>query len=298
MSVVTALLVRWQGGFMERTDTGSVTSWGRKEGFLQLGNIANEGEVDRVCTAVFGFQSEPRVATVLSIEPQATDPDGVDHHDEPYVDFGVGDTITAPDVDGTASVQRVVALTVAEDNDGEVTFANELKNQLTVQDERFADQLKRMSNGTLQGSSLSASPNPGPVYTKAENGDSVGALRGFVNEQLLRRAPNADPAPRVGIFGGTFDPSDTQKLETDFTITLTAGATGHTFIPFPAAFPTGLLSAVPVLGEPGVGGVPYLLTVLNSSSDNTGFTVLAVDVNGIGYPTGYDLVLNVRAAGW
>lgn len=282
------MLVRWKGGYMEETDAGGVTEWGRKEGFLQLGNVTEVTEVDRISAAVLGFQGEPRVATTLSIEPSG---DG----DEPFVDFAVGDTITAPDETEAAATQRVMSLTVVEDENGEVTYANELRNTLALQEERFDNQLKQMSNGTLRGSSDSASPNPGPIYTNAENGDSVGALRTYMNTQLLRRQQIWQD-PGNPIFG-TFDPAADQQIVLDDTFNMTSGLAGFTNIDISGAFPSGLMNAMVQMGD-APGGFAYYVTVLNGSSDNNQIAVLIVDAAGSAYPDTSPLVVNVHAVGW
>lgn len=295
MAVVTVMLVRWFGGYKEAVDAAGVSAWGRKEGFLQLGNVTEEDEVDRIVAAVFGFQSAPRVATTIGIEPRGVDPDGVDHHDEPYVDFDLGDTITAPDENGATSAQRVMSLTVVEDDNGDASFATELKNTFQVQSELFDRQLKKLLNGSMQGASVSAAPNPTGSVTKAENGDSVGSLRLYTNSQLLRRPVTPQLAPYAGIFG-TFDPATQQLIEFDFPITMTSGIGGFTAIPL-GTFPTGLMSAMVQMGDIPGGGV-YSIAVINSSSDNTQIAVLVVDSAGAPYPDTTAITFNMHAVGW
>lgn len=161
MAVATALLVRWVDGYLNVNDAGGVAAWGRKEGFLTLGNVPSAEEVARIAAAVLASQAAPRVATAMGIEPETGG------GSEAYVDFVVGDTVTAPDEGGGTSVQRVVSLTVAEDENGEITVAPELNSSFQVQDEVLNRWLKRLINGTLKGASASASPVPPRSTTNA-----------------------------------------------------------------------------------------------------------------------------------
>lgn len=158
MPVVNSLLVRWFGGYIELVNPTSSAARGRKEGLLQLGNISTLDEATRIGEGFLALNADPRVATNLGVEPAGGG-------DEPFVDFSVGDTITAPDEDGTASEQRVVSLTVSEDDNGEVTYATELKETLLVQEEQFNRQLKLLLAGTMKGAAKNASPIMPPPVT-------------------------------------------------------------------------------------------------------------------------------------
>lgn len=162
MAVVTELAIRWAGGYTKVGDVAAQALWGVKQGFLQLGQVTELDEVTRIALVILGFQGDPKVATTLGVEPDGSG-------DEPYVDYQVGDTITAPDEDGATSVQRVVSLTVSEDDNGEVTYANELKASFVVQEEAFDRQLKTLLNGTLKGRTQQANPLPTGSVTRAQN---------------------------------------------------------------------------------------------------------------------------------
>lgn len=161
MAVVTLLLVRYNGGYFEVENAAAVAQWGRKEGFVQLGSVSDHDEAERIATAILGFQNAPRVATTLGVEP-------VGVGDAPYADYAVGDTISAPDVGGALGTQRVMSLTVAEDADGDVTFANELKATFLVQEEAFDRQLKKLLNGSMRGQTLAANPLPTGSVIRAD----------------------------------------------------------------------------------------------------------------------------------
>ncbi len=155
------LLVRDAGGFFSVEDLGSQATYGVRQGFLALANVSSRVEATAVANATLANIATPRVATSIGIEPTGTG-------DEPYVDFGVGDYITAPDETGTSS-QRVVSITVVEDDNGEATFAPELRSTTDVQEERIAKQLTRLVNGGLRGKSNSAAPNLAQPVTGIAN---------------------------------------------------------------------------------------------------------------------------------
>lgn len=145
------LLVRDANGFFTVEDAGSQATYGVRQSLLSLANVTSRLEATAVAQATLATMSQPHVATGMGIEPTGTG-------DNPYVDFGVGDYVTAPDETGTSS-QRVVSITVVEDENGEATFAPELRSTLDVQGERIAKQLTRLINGSLQGRSNSAAPS-------------------------------------------------------------------------------------------------------------------------------------------
>lgn len=158
MPIVNSLLVRWFGGYLEVMNGASETANGHKEGLLQLGSVTTLDEATRIANGLLVLTADPRVATELGVEPSGVG-------DEPYVDYDLGDTITAPDEDGGDSSQRVVSITVAEDENGDVSFANELKDTVLVQEEQFNRWLKLLLAGTLRGTAKNATPVPPPAVT-------------------------------------------------------------------------------------------------------------------------------------
>lgn len=293
MGVATHLLVRYGGGYTTIDDAAAVAAWGRKEGFLQLGGVSDRDQAERVALGVLAFLAAPRVTTTLGIEPTGT-------ADEPYVDFLVGDSITAPAEDGSSSEQRVVSLTVSEDDNGEVTFANELNAPFLLAEEAFNRQLKKLLGGALRGQTQAANPLPTGSVTRADTGDSIGAVRDYINQQFLKRSASNIAGTRSGIgtSGGTFDPSTDQELGEDFYVSMTSGTAGYTTVPL-SGFPTGLLSAQVQLAEPlPPGAAPYFVSVVESSCSNAQVEILVVDAAGAPYPDATGIELMVHATGW
>lgn len=291
MGVATVLLVRYGGGYIEVQNAAAVAAWGHKEAFLQLGAVSDRDQAERVANAVLAFQGDPRISTTLGIEPTGVG-------DEPYVDFAVGDEITAPDETGGSSLQRVMSLTVAEDENGDVSFANELKANFLIPEEAFNRQLKKLLNGSIRGQTQAANPLPTGSVTRADSGDSLGALRAYTNLQLLQRMERSPLSNVTGPGGGTFDPTTDQATQFDGTF-IVHSVSGYATLAFPTdTFPNGLLTIVSVQVGELLAGTPYFAVPINSSSDRTQVTALVVDVSGAAYPDATDLVLNLTAIGW
>lgn len=291
MGVATALLVRYAGGYTVVEDAAAIAAWGRKEGFLQLGGVSDRDQAERVATAVLGFQGAPRVTTTLGVEPTGT-------ADEPYVDYDVGDSITAPDEAGGSSSQRVVSITVVEDENGDVSFANELKAPFLLEEEAFNRQLKKLLNGSMRGQTQAANPLPTGSVTRADTGDSIGALRDYTNQQLLKRTQRSPLSNVTGPGGGTFDPATDQPIQFDGTFTIQTTA-GYGTCTFPTdTFPTGLLTIISVQVGDLLAATPYIAFPLNATSDRTQVDVLITDVSGAAYPDATDVDVNLTAVGW
>lgn len=152
MALVNAVLVRYATGYLWVEDAGSISSYGRREGFLSLGSASSSGEAQRTGEAILAQRSTPEVAVSAGMEPVG----GV----APYASFDVADHINVPDETGTPASMRVVAVTVSEDDEGNPIYVPELQTLNQELDQRLAQALKAMGNGTLGGTALSASPAP------------------------------------------------------------------------------------------------------------------------------------------
>lgn len=259
MPITTVLLVRYAGGYREVVDAGAVASRGRLEGFLTLGVLPTEADVDAVGAGVLGSVANPRVATVAGIEP--------DPADEPYVGFGLGDTVTMPDETGSPGLVRVRSIAVGEDPEGNPIFGPEVNAAPLEVEERLQRWLRSLANGSLGGAVAAASPaggggGPGLVTTAptavAGSGSIGGSGSGGVTMVVATAAaPTAGwtwprlPVPvsrrcsRLDITAGTAASSGTTTVNLlrngaiVGTVTLAAGATDN------------YASGLDVLFEPG-----------------------------------------------
>lgn len=153
MGLANALLVRYASGYLWVEDAASIAQWERREGYVTLGQVESPAEATRIATAILADRAQPAVSISAGLEPSGAG-------DDPYDDFGVGEYVTAPDEDGSPASLRLVSLTVAEDEEGNPTFAPELQTLADVRDQTLQRWLKRMSNGTLGGTVQSASTAP------------------------------------------------------------------------------------------------------------------------------------------
>lgn len=147
-----ALLVRWNGGWHEVTLPASISTHGRRVGLLSL-SVDSLQEAIRIAEkqlAIFGNQ---RGELSIGLEPANVDDllDPLTTTDLPYWQFYVGDVLGSPS-------QRVVQLSVKEDDDGNVTYAPVLNDVLMAAEERWEQAIKKMDDGTMRGDSKVATP--------------------------------------------------------------------------------------------------------------------------------------------
>jgi hypothetical protein len=151
MPLVTTFLARWGGGWHEVTDSGAEISYGRREALLGLGALASLAEVERVAVEALVAFAAPREEITASILPTTGD--------DAYLDWNVGDTVTVPDSAGSPVVERVVGITVSEDNgSGRAVVNPTMRDAIVPADARMMQAVKKMVNGTLRGDAKVAQP--------------------------------------------------------------------------------------------------------------------------------------------
>jgi len=158
MAITNALLIRWANGYVEAVDQASIDEHGRKEGFLQLGNVQSEETAERLAEALFAKLAQPQVATTLAIRPTGSG-------DEPWLDVFVADFLTAPDDEGGTSSQRMLALTTSADDEGNPIHVPELRSRVEGEADRVHRWLKRLANGALGGVTSQPAPAQSGIGT-------------------------------------------------------------------------------------------------------------------------------------
>lgn len=133
-------LVRWAEGWKYRGTAGSGTVT------LSHPDYAVEAAVDTLVDAELAeaVADEGTVSVQANVVPRNGD-------DRPLVDFGPGDGVFFPNIDGTKTLYRCMAITVAEDANGNVNFtieANSLAEENALRSERY---VKLASPGSLSG---------------------------------------------------------------------------------------------------------------------------------------------------
>ncbi|MGZ4596280.1 MAG: hypothetical protein ACXV3V_05075 [Actinomycetes bacterium] len=115
--VKTRALVRHGAGWIEYVD-GAASSYGRRETGLVVGSTYSDSQAQTFSVAAFNDLGKPEI-TLPVTTTSAAGP-------QPYVDYTVGDIITAPGLLGTPSKGRLMSLSVEENTGGDLKFSHEL----------------------------------------------------------------------------------------------------------------------------------------------------------------------------
>lgn len=148
MPITNALLVRYRDGY-KTGFSANLSTYGRREGFLNIGDVSEVNAVNATITQVLAVQSVLQEAVTIGVEPTSSD-------DTPYLGVWVGDYVTAPAADGTPTSYRVVSMTATCDDEGFAKFVPELRTRTDEVAERTRLWLKRIGDGTLAGRSQKA----------------------------------------------------------------------------------------------------------------------------------------------
>jgi hypothetical protein len=146
--ITNVLLVRYRDGY-KTGSAADLATYGRREGFLNIGDVSEINAVNATITQVLATQSVLQQAVTLGVEPSADD-------DTPYLGVWLGDYVTAPAANGTATSYRVVSITATCDDEGFAKFVPELRTRTDEVAERTRLWLKRIGDGTLAGRSQKA----------------------------------------------------------------------------------------------------------------------------------------------
>lgn len=150
--MINALLVRWNGGWSEVTRGGSIGTFGRTEAVLGLGAISSYTEMARVAAGQLDVYANPREEINTAVLP-------VGPTDDAYLSFGVADTVTVPARLGGSTVEKCIEISISEDNDtGRAQVSPTFHDVILAREEAFGQALKKMTNGTVAGTSKVATP--------------------------------------------------------------------------------------------------------------------------------------------
>lgn len=162
MALTNAYLVRWARGLLEVADAASIAAYGRHEGYLPLNGSQSPQDASQVAERVLAVRAYPQLATTIGLRPTGAG-------DNPYVDFDLGDWLSAPDDDGTTTPARVRSLSTRDhpDNTGQVVFTPELRSLPAESEDVLGRWLQRMATGG--GASHSTAPSiPIPIPPRPE----------------------------------------------------------------------------------------------------------------------------------
>ncbi len=118
--VTNVYLVRWAQGWLEVDDAASIAANGRHEEFFSAGQANTVEEATRLADVLLDANAPARDDQVIEVEP-------IGAGDEPYTNFAVGDTVTAPDKAGAAVSRRVARIAVTADGEGNAYYRLEFE---------------------------------------------------------------------------------------------------------------------------------------------------------------------------
>lgn len=199
MTTPTKLLIRWQHGY---TTVGA----GSKLGYLTLGSMS-QAEAEKVGTKELARLAAAGEQISLGADPNPGHADdavftGWDLGDYVYAPTRADHRITALDADGYAdpdgtgkltatggAVARVMQISIGEDVDGNIDVLPELSSLVDERAVRIQRSLKRMVDGTLDGSSAVAQPIVTPEYVPARRPGSTTQTFSWNPQSLTRSSP-------------------------------------------------------------------------------------------------------------
>jgi hypothetical protein len=208
--IVNSLLARYKGGFSTDTDSTSVGTYGRREGYLSLTEVTNTPNVTIASARYLSRFGSPFSSITARLSPAST-------ASTPYVgQWYPGATITVPRPStGANSVAQVRAITMTEDDSGNVVFAPELLTLLETRAAQTDLYLRRLGEGTLNGRAAAAT-----VAGDIDPDMKSGRVQTF--EQVF-----SQDAPTVSV-SPDYVPSDYGRLLTVNATMVTPGSTSTT----------------------------------------------------------------------
>ena len=87
--IANVLLIRYFGGWHERTNPDSIPTRGRRETLLGLGAAQSTGEVERIADGQLTAFARDRVAVAADVDP-------TNEAATPYLGYKLGDAIVIP----------------------------------------------------------------------------------------------------------------------------------------------------------------------------------------------------------
>lgn len=155
--ICTSALVEWRDGFVLVENEAAPVYVGRKIDAPEVNTDAAAERIGTDAVAVFGTE---RVQGRAQLHPR-------DDTQRPGVGFDVADTVDAPDRTLALVPQTIQSYTVTVDADGEPRFQVEFGDSIFDQQERFANWLKGIQNGSLGGRTFQVTPYRQEVFAES-----------------------------------------------------------------------------------------------------------------------------------
>lgn len=125
-------LIQYDGGWTRFRAKSSKKRLGTREAYLEIGHAKNDKSAERIVrkasNGVAWAQKRAGTSDIVK-RPEGAPGGGLIAVDgaRPFLDFGVGDTIKAPNARGVLTKHRVMALSCSEDADGILSYDPELE---------------------------------------------------------------------------------------------------------------------------------------------------------------------------
>lgn len=146
------------------TVSGTVSTFGRREQFLDLNNVANQTKAERYANKMMKNSASATDGATAEV----TD-DGV----KPYIDYTIGDYVWVVAKNGARTKYRVRALTITADGDGNIRIVPELGTVQANLDERLRKALKRLESRNAKGDASSLTPPQSGLTSTVPSGTLV-----------------------------------------------------------------------------------------------------------------------------
>lgn len=138
-----AYLVQTPTGFQERLDAASILAYGRREGYLSLGQTTDGDYITAAVDAAFARTSDEAKTYTYEV----LDVDGA----RPYVDWDLGDWVLGHNETGALERLRIRGITVKEDGQGFAKYIPEVGTLNYELEERLTRWLSSMTPGAGGG---------------------------------------------------------------------------------------------------------------------------------------------------
>ena len=176
------LLVKYPGGYLERSDATRVAAEGRVERLVTFQTPYRQ-QVEHLADSMLADLASPWAVTVDYLPTSPAE--------EPYTGYQVGDEMTYPDHTGTPTTKRVMAVSVTADEEGNPIFVPELGEVPAAEAVRIQGEASAGASAATEAVKFSS-----PEFTGQFGG---GGGQGYVGGTGLRSGD-----PQSGVFAGAY----------------------------------------------------------------------------------------------
>jgi len=133
------LFVKWSSGSFQVDDAASQATYGVLPLYVTM-DAPTLVEAQRRAQFILGNSSQPRDAITASIAPKV-------FADRPYTSYELGDKITVPTRTGGTSPEKLLALSVGHDAEGNAVIGAELQTRILERERQQEDLFEQLGSG-------------------------------------------------------------------------------------------------------------------------------------------------------